>query len=80
MADAPLTERAADGPGLLEGARGFLVATRAEMRKVTWPTRPELIKATRMIIILSMILGVTIGLLDFGLQKILVDGVARIAR
>ena len=80
MADAPLTERAADGPGRLEGARGFLVTTRAEMRKVTWPTRPELIKATRMIIILSMILGVTIGLLDFGLQKILVDGVARIAR
>ncbi|HEX6089252.1 MAG TPA: preprotein translocase subunit SecE [Gemmatimonadales bacterium] len=80
MADAPLTERAADAPGRLEGARGFLVATKAEMRKVTWPTRPELIKATRMIIILSMILGVTIGLLDFGLQKILVDGVARIAR
>ena len=80
MADAPLAERTTDGTGRIADARGFLVATQAEMRKVTWPTRPELIKATRMIIILSMILGVTIGLLDFGLQKILVDGVARIAR
>jgi preprotein translocase subunit SecE len=80
MADAPLAERATDGSSRLADAQGFLVATKAEMRKVTWPTRPELIKATRMIIILSVILGVTIGLLDFGLQKILVDGVARIAR
>ena len=79
MADAQLAERATEG-GRLAQVRGFLVATRAEMRKVTWPTRPELIKATRMIIILSVILGVTIGILDFGLQKILVDGVASIAR
>ena len=47
------------------------------MKKVTWPTRPELIKATRMIVILSLILGLTIGLLDWLLQLILVDGVAR---
>ena len=76
-----LTERpAAAGPGRIEATRDFLTATKAEMRKVTWPTRPELVKATRMIIVLSVILGITIGLLDFGLQKILVDGVARMAR
>jgi preprotein translocase subunit SecE len=80
MADTELTERGAGAPGRLGATRDFLAATRIEMRKVTWPTRPELIKATRMIIILSVVLGVTIGLLDFGLQKILVDGVARIAR
>ena len=60
--------------------REFLEAVRAEMRKVTWPTRPELIKATRMIVVLSLILGVVIGLMDWVLQKILVDGVAALAR
>ena len=50
------------------------------MRKVTWPTRDELIKATRMIVILSIVLGITIGLLDWILQAILVNGVARLAR
>ena len=76
-----LTERpAATAVGRIEATRDFLTATKAEMRKVTWPTRAELIKATRMIIVLSVILGITIGLLDFGLQKILVDGVARMAR
>ena len=59
---------------------GFFRAVRAELDKVTWPTRPELIKATRMIVILSFALGIAIGLLDWVLQKILVDGVAALAR
>jgi preprotein translocase subunit SecE len=66
--------------GWFDRTRHFLVAVREEMRKVTWPTRDELIKATRMIVILSIALGITIGLLDWILQAILVNGVARLAR
>ena len=66
--------------GWVSGTRQFLVAVREELRKVTWPTRDELIKATRMIIILALVLGVAIGLLDWVLQLILVEGVARLAR
>jgi preprotein translocase subunit SecE len=66
--------------GWVGQTRGFLVAVREEMRKVTWPTRDELLKATRMIIILALLLGVAIGLLDWLLQLILVEGVARLAR
>jgi len=66
--------------GWVGQTRGFLFAVREEMRKVTWPTRDELIKATRMIIILALLLGVAIGLLDWVLQLILVEGVARLAR
>jgi preprotein translocase subunit SecE len=58
----------------------FLVGVRDELKKVTWPTRPELVKATRMIIVLSIVLGITIGLMDWILQKILVEGIARLAR
>jgi preprotein translocase subunit SecE len=60
--------------------RQFLVGVRDEMKKVTWPTRDELVKATRMIVMLSIALGITIGLMDYVLQAILVNGVARIAR
>jgi preprotein translocase SecE subunit len=59
---------------------GFLGAVRDELKKVTWPTRPELVKATRMIIVLSILLGLTIGLMDYVLQLILVEGIARLAR
>jgi preprotein translocase subunit SecE len=66
--------------GWLERWRGFLLGVREELRKVTWPTREELVKATRMIIVLSIALGITIGLMDWVLQLLLVDGVARLAR
>ena len=62
------------------GAAGFLRAVRAELDKVTWPSRPELVRATRMIVVFSIALGIAIGLLDWVLQKILVDGVAALAR
>ena len=67
-------------PGKIAQAREFFDAVVAEMKKVTWPSKPELIKATRMIVIVSLVLGVAIGLLDWMLQKILVDGVAALAR
>ena len=66
--------------GWFHETAGFLVAVRDELKKVTWPTRPELVKATRMIIVLSILLGITIGLMDWLLQLILVEGIARLAR
>ena len=66
--------------GWFHRSSAFLVSVREELKKVTWPTRPELVKATRMIIVLSILLGLTIGLMDYLLQLILVEGIARLAR
>jgi preprotein translocase subunit SecE len=66
--------------GWVDRTRQFLVGVREEMKKVTWPTREELVKATRMIVILSIVLGIMIGLMDYVLQLILVEGIARLAR
>lgn len=60
--------------------RDFVEAVQAEMKKVSWPSREELIKATRMIVILSVVLGVAIGLLDWLLQLILVKGLAALTQ
>ena len=66
--------------GFFTRLTGFLVATRAEMKKVTWPTREELVKATRMILVLSVVLGLLIGWMDLLFNLILVDGVAALTR
>jgi preprotein translocase subunit SecE len=71
------------GGGLAGFARGvvdYVRASRAELTKVSWPTRPELVTATRVVLILAVALGLVIGLLDWVLGKILVDGVAALAR
>jgi preprotein translocase subunit SecE len=44
----------------------------AEMRKVTWPDRPQLQQATVQIIVFVLLLGAVIGLVDVGLQALLV--------
>ena len=67
-------------PARIGAFRGFLSHVQAEMKKVTWPTRAELLKATRMVVILALVLGIAIGLVDFLLQLILVRGVAAIAQ
>ena len=64
----------------ITGTVEFLKAVRGELGKVTWPTRPELVNATRMIVVLSVLLGLAIGWMDWLLNLILVDGVAALSR
>lgn len=66
--------------GWFRTTRDYLIGVRAELAKVSWPTRDELVKATRMVVVLSLIIGVVLGLLDRALQLILVDGIAALAR
>jgi preprotein translocase SecE subunit len=68
------------GPGKLVVARDFLVDTRAEMDKVSWPPKDELIKATKAVLVAALLLGVIIGLVDKILQFVLIDGLAALAK
>ena len=66
--------------GWLRAGRDFLVSVRQEMGKVSWPTQDELIKATRMVVIFYLVVGMVLGVVDLLLTKILLDGVAALAR
>ncbi|MCX7964615.1 MAG: preprotein translocase subunit SecE [Candidatus Sumerlaea chitinivorans] len=44
--------------------RTFLEEVRAELRKVTWPTRRELYGASAVVITVAILLTVGIGVLD----------------
>jgi preprotein translocase SecE subunit len=74
------SETATAAPGKVAVMRDFLVDTQTEMQKVSWPSKPELIKATRAVIIGSIVLGIAIGVVDKLLSLILVDGVAALTR
>lgn len=59
-------------PGLATRLVGFYHDVVAEMKKVTWPDRPQLQQATIQIIVFVLVLGAVIALLDVGLQALLV--------
>jgi preprotein translocase subunit SecE len=42
-----------------------------EIKKVVWPTRPEIIRLTVSVVIISLIVGLFLGGLDFVLTKLL---------
>ena len=49
----------------------FLKEVQEELRKVVWPTRDEVIRLTSVVIIVSLIVGLYLGGIDFALTKIL---------
>ncbi len=40
-----------------------------ELKKVTWPTRQETIKLTTVVIVISLLIGLYIGIIDILLAK-----------
>jgi len=49
----------------------FLAEVKAELGKVSWSTRQELIGATVVVIAVTMIASIFIGVIDLSLSKIL---------
>jgi preprotein translocase subunit SecE len=49
----------------------FLKETREELKKVVWPTRDEVVRLTGVVIIISVIVGVFLGGLDYILTNLL---------
>jgi len=48
----------------------FLIMTESEMRKVTWPTRREVIVSTKVVIIMTFFLAIMLWLVDIGFMKL----------
>jgi len=49
----------------------FLKETREELKKVVWPGREHIIRSTIIVILLSLIVGVFLGGLDFVFTKLI---------
>ncbi len=49
----------------------FLKESRAELKKVTWPTPKQAIASTSVVVVLTVIVSLVLGLVDFGLAKII---------
>ena len=55
----------------VETAVRFLRESRMELRKVKWPNRKELFASTAMVIFLVLVVSLFLGIIDFGLIKII---------
>ena len=60
------------GTGLIGRARSYVSAVRAEMRRVTWPGRPELTNYSVAVVAMLIVFGVAVWLIDTGFVAALV--------
>ncbi|MBX3174766.1 MAG: preprotein translocase subunit SecE [Gemmatimonadaceae bacterium] len=68
-------EVVAQQPSLPKRMVGFWNDVVAEMRKVTWPDRPQVQQLSIGVIVLSLVIGGVIWLLDLIFQALLVRGI-----
>ena len=45
--------------------------TVGELHKVSWPTRQEAWRLTRIVLVVMVLVGIFLGLLDYGLSKLI---------
>jgi preprotein translocase subunit SecE len=57
--------------GIIAKIKQFLREVRAELRRVTWPTRKETIGSTSVVLILVILVAIFLGLVDFGLHHLI---------
>jgi len=55
---------------IAEKVRQFLAGSKVERKKVTWPTLKQTLSSTSVVIIVVIIMSVFLGIVDFGLTKI----------
>lgn len=56
---------------IFEKVKQFLKDSKTELRKVTWPTPKQTLASTSVVIIVVVIISVFLGVVDFGLSKII---------
>jgi preprotein translocase subunit SecE len=55
---------------IVEKLRQFLAGSKVELKKVTWPTPKQTLASTSVVIIVVIIVSLFLGIVDFGLTKI----------
>lgn len=61
----------AQKPGFFQRIFRYFKEVGAELKKVTWPTRQELVKYTGVVLVFIAVFAVVIGAMDLGLTSLL---------
>jgi len=56
---------------LFQGIARWWRETVGELRKVTWPTLPDATALTRVVLIITFIMAIILGLMDFVFSKLI---------
>lgn len=67
---AETTNQAAKKPGLFSKIAKYFRETKAELKKVSWPTKTQLLHNTLIILVFIAIVTIILSVLDVGFAKL----------
>lgn len=70
MAKSKSSSATSGGPRNENAVMKYINETRAELRKVTWPTPEETRSLTTIILIVTLAMAIFLGTLDFAFQQV----------
>ncbi len=56
--------------GKMRELRDFFEESKVELKKVTWPTRKETIATSLAVLVLTVVMALYLGVVDFGLSRL----------
>lgn len=56
---------------MIGSIKKFVADVQSEMKKVTWPTREQLVESTNVVIGVTLVITAIVFVIDFGLKNIL---------
>jgi preprotein translocase subunit SecE len=56
---------------IVQKIKDFLKEAQIELKKVTWPTPKQTVASTGVVIIVVIIISIFLGIVDFGLAKMI---------
>ena len=65
------TKKKSDKPGFFRRMGGKIKDVFSELKKVTWPTFPKVVKKTGVVLVVVLAFLIVITAFDFGLEKLL---------
>jgi len=55
---------------LINRVKRYLVEVKGELKKVTWPSKPDMYKTTIAVVVSSLIFGIYLFVVDFGFSNL----------
>jgi preprotein translocase SecE subunit len=66
-----MRRQATAGGSLFPRIRSYITEVVAELKKVTWPTREEASRLTKMVLIIAGAVGLILGVFDYGFTHLM---------
>ncbi len=61
--------------GLIVRIREYISGVFSELEKVSWPTREDVIRLTRLVLLVTISAAIILGLITFGFNQLFVSGI-----